>query len=254
MKISQKPVNEEERIKSLKELQILDTALENSYEEVTWLAAQVCEVPICLISLLDETRQWFKSRHGLNAESTSRDFAFCSHAILGRDIFEIEDSRIDERFADNPLVTGSPNVVFYAGTQLLTPNDLALGTLCVIDNKPKKLNEFQKKTLKILGNQVSHQFELRKNLHKLASAEATQAALAISVSYAHEINNPLTIAAVQLQLGKDSLDVEIYDRIKGSHDRISNAIVQIQETLKTTGIDLTDYIPNTSQSSKMIKI
>ena len=109
------PENESERLRLLRQLKILDTALEQSYDEVTRLAAEICQVPICLISLVDEERQWFKSRHGLDAEETPRELAFCAHAILGSDIFEVPDSRQDERFHDNPLVVNEPNVVFYAG-------------------------------------------------------------------------------------------------------------------------------------------
>lgn len=249
-----KPQNETERLESLKELQILDTELEKSYDDVTWLAAQICEVPVCLISLIDEDRQWFKSRYGFEKKSGAREHAFCAHAILGRELFEVEDSRKDERFFDNPFVINEPSVVFYAGTQLMAPNDLALGTLCVIDHKPKKLNEFQKKALQILGEQVSRQFEIRRSIQKLATAEATQAALALSVSYSHEVNNPLTIAAGYLEQAKQSIDPKVYQRIHEAHNRISETLKKIQDTIQKNGIQLTDGLNNQEIfNQKMIK-
>ncbi|MCF8059737.1 MAG: GAF domain-containing protein [Bacteriovoracaceae bacterium] len=244
------PENEEKRLRSLKELDILDTAIEASFDEITQLAAQICETPISLISLLDEERQWFKSRYGLEAESTPRDYAFCGHTILQNEIFEVNDSRENNNFKDNPLVTGAPNVIFYAGSPLLTPDNLALGTLCVIDNKPKKLNEFQKKSLKVLTKQVSIQFELRRSISKIASARANEGALAMAVSYSHEINNPLMIAMGLLSNQRNKMDPRDYEKISGAHSRIAEAVSKITKSLKENGIELEQY----SEKIKMLKL
>ena len=114
------PVNEAKRLEALFEYRVLDTAPESNFDELTELIARVLDVPIALVSLIDEKRQWFKSHHGLDASETPREYAFCGHAILDDELFVIEDSHIDERFKDNPLVTGDPHVRFYAGMPLIT--------------------------------------------------------------------------------------------------------------------------------------
>ncbi len=161
MKAAEKHPAEAERLASLDRLKILDTLPEKEFDDLTLIASHICGTPIGLVSLVDETRQWFKSKRGLDAPETSRDIAFCAHAILGDDLFIIPDSRIDERFSNNPLVTKDPYVVFYAGAPLISPDGYPIGTLCVIDHKPKTLNESQKACLKALANQVSKLLDLR---------------------------------------------------------------------------------------------
>ena len=154
MKYPAIPDNERERLKALQEYQILDTNTEKEFDRLTELASLICEVPISLVSLIDEKRQWFKSKIGLEISETHRDLAFCQYAILGTDIFEIEDATQDDRFKENELVTGNPNIRFYAGYPLIDPKGYSLGTLCVIDNKIKKLTEQQKSALKLLAEQA----------------------------------------------------------------------------------------------------
>lgn len=164
MKIPEIPLNERGRLKALNEYSILDTLPELEYDDITQLASQICGTSISTISLIDENRQWFKSKVGLGVNETTREISFCGHAIVEPDkIFTVKDSRLDERFQNNPLVIGEPHVIFYTGVPLISPSGFALGTLCVIDDQPKELNQGQLKSLKSLANQVVSLFELRKS-------------------------------------------------------------------------------------------
>ncbi|MFP9100065.1 ATP-binding protein [Flavobacterium sp. RHBU_24] len=157
------PAEEKNRLKELRSFDILDTLTEKDYEDITTLASIICDVPIALISLVDSDRQWFKSHRGLPIDETHRQYSFCSHAILTPDKpFIVEDSRLDDRFKDNPYVTGSPNIVFYAGIPLVSESGYGMGTVCIIDDKPHTLTPGQVNALQILAGQVMHLLELRK--------------------------------------------------------------------------------------------
>lgn len=162
MKKAPKPENDSLRLERLKSYHVLDTVAESIYDEIVQTAAAICNTQVALISLVDEDRQWFKAKLGLDVDQTPRDISFCGHAILEEDIFIIEDARKDERFSDNPFVTEDPHIRFYAGAQLKTPDGHNVGTLCVIDSEEKKLAEYQKLALKSLAKQVIGYFELRK--------------------------------------------------------------------------------------------
>ena len=164
------PTNEAERLAALKEYHILDTGTEQSYEDITILASHICKVPIAMISLVDETRQWFKSRVGLMEQQTSRDAAFCAHAILQNEPLIVRDATKDRRFADSTLVTGEPHIRFYAGFPLINPEGWALGTLCVVDRQPSRLSAEQLKTMQALSRQVMTLLELRRVSARLADA------------------------------------------------------------------------------------
>ncbi len=155
-------LNTESRLKALSDYAIMDTPPERELDEVVELASKICGKPISLISLLDSERQWFKAKVGLPINETPIDIAFCKHAIEEKDVFVVNDATKDARFAENPLVTGSPDIRFYAGTPLTTPEGQNIGTLCVIDNKPGDITPDQMDALRILGKQVIKNLELKK--------------------------------------------------------------------------------------------
>jgi hypothetical protein len=164
------PTREAARIEALRQYKILDTPSEQAYDDITALAAFICDVPIALISLVDSDRQWFKSKVGLKVDETSRDVSFCAHAILSESIMIVNDALCDERFGDNPLVTCAPKIRFYAGVPLKTPKGHSLGTFCVIDHQPRELSELQVRTLEALARQVVIQLELKRTSTQLADA------------------------------------------------------------------------------------
>jgi anti-sigma regulatory factor (Ser/Thr protein kinase) len=178
------PIDEPARLAALKRYRILDTDPEQAFDDLALLASQICGTPIALITLIDKDRQWFKSKVGLSVEETSRKVAFCAHAIAGGDIMVVPDTLTDERFRDNPFVTGEPHLRFYAGAPLITPDGHALGTLCVLDHVTRALTQPQLQALDALRRQVQAQLELRRNLDELKTAlaerdraEAEQAAV-----------------------------------------------------------------------------
>lgn len=167
-----KPKNEGRRLKVLWQYDVLDTVPEEVFDDLTDLAAHICDAPIALISLVDEDRQWFKSRVGLSLAETSRDISFCAHAILKSDLFVVPDATKDPRFKHNPLVTGKDHIRFYAGAPLVTADGYALGTLCVLDKKPRELRSEQQQALRVLAHHVVSQLELRRHARELADVRA----------------------------------------------------------------------------------
>lgn len=162
--------NEEERLEALRRYEILDTLPEKDFDDLTGLASQICGTPTALISLIDNDRQWFKSKVGFATTETSRETAFCAQAIRQHDLFIIRDTLHDKRFAGNPLVTSKPHIRFYAGAPLITPEGHALGTLCVLDRVPRELSAEQRQALLALGRQVMTQLELRRQSARLTQA------------------------------------------------------------------------------------
>ena len=175
------PQNEARRLEELRSFDVLDSRSEVEYDDVVSIASQICQVPIALISLIDEDRQWFKARVGLDVAETPRDLAFCAHAIMEADeVLVVEDASKDARFAQNPLVTHQPGIRFYAGAPLVTGDGLALGTLCVIDQKPRVLGTEQRQALRVLSRSVLNLIELRRANRRqretIAALETVQAA------------------------------------------------------------------------------
>lgn len=198
MKYPQIPENEIERLKELDSYHIIGEMEDFDYDFLTQMASQICETKISLISLITDKKQWFLSHNGVEAREAPKEFAFCAHAInRPEEVFIIEDSRKDERFYDNPLVTGDPNVIFYAGVPLVNEDGFALGTLCVIDNYPKKLNEQQIMSLKMLSRQVMKLLELRKRSSELDKTNAKLLKTTVLFNESQKINK---IGAWELDL------------------------------------------------------
>lgn len=160
MKTPDRPPDEAHRLSALDKLKLLDTAPEKRFDRLTRLAARTFDAPIALVSLVDHNRQWFKSRHGMETPETARDISFCGHAILREEPLVIENALNDERFVDNPLVTGTPNIRFYAGAPLHDRQGHRVGTLCVIDHKPRTFTQDDQTTLRDLADLVEREFGL----------------------------------------------------------------------------------------------
>ena len=197
----QKPTfhpRESERLESLKSYFVLDTDAEEEIDSLTHLASEICETPISLVSLVDNNRQWFKSKIGLEVNETSRDLAFCAHAINEtEDFFIIEDARKDNRFFDNPLVENAPFVIFYAGCVLRSDEYLPLGTLCVIDHTPRKLSDKQIRSLKTISRQIMNLLNYKKSLRiqdelRLQLFQKNQELESFASIAAHDLKSPLT--------------------------------------------------------------
>jgi signal transduction histidine kinase len=191
------PGNEKKRLESLYAYHILDTIPEKEYDSITKIAAQICNVPASLITLLDKDRQWFKSNFGFQIKETPRAISFCNYTILDPEkILVVPDLRTDERFANNPLVTGEPHAVFYAGAPLVTPGGVVLGSICVLDGKANDLNEDQKEALGALANQIITKLELHKKVHELtrirkALKEANNDLKNFALIVSHDMKTPL---------------------------------------------------------------
>ncbi|MDH5773612.1 MAG: GAF domain-containing sensor histidine kinase, partial [Nitrospirota bacterium] len=188
MQVAAIPDNEQARIQALLQYEILDTEAEAVYDDFVKLASYICHTPIALISLVDPTRQWFKAKVGCAAPETSRDMAFCAHAILQTDVLVVPDTLTDQRFVDNPLVTGDPHIRFYAGAPLLTPEGFAIGTLCAIDDEPRMLSLEQITALQALARQVVAQLELRRLTKELQQLVESKNKLFHIVS--HDLRSP----------------------------------------------------------------
>lgn len=235
------PANETDRLLALKEYSILDTLPEEDFEDITKIASEICQTPIALITLVDTDRQWFKSHRGLRVSETPREFAFCAHAINAPDkILTVKDARLDLRFEDNPLVTGYPNVIFYTGVPLNNPDGFALGTLCVIDNKPRELSAKQLDSLQALSNQVVKLLEFRKLNEKLRlsqeellrrNEDLEQFTYMISHDIKAPLNNVLGISTYLLEDHQEGLAEEPKEMLELIHSSTSGLVTFIDRVL-----------------------
>jgi len=243
-------LNEEERLAALRSYNILDTAEESDFDELTTLASAICQTPIALISLVDSNRQWFKSHIGLPASETPIEQSFCAHAIVSyNEIMVVDDAREDDRFADNPLVTGDPKIVFYAGVPLVNEDGFALGTLCVIDREKKHLNDAQTAALKVIAKQVVDKLELRRKIADLqiANQELRDANVFIqkfASTAAHDIKNPLS----SVLLTSQALKI----RLQKLQDEGCSRLIDLNITSTTRLIGLLDEMLDYSKDPSLL--
>ena len=206
------PKNEKKRLEVLWQYDVLDTVPERVFDDLTDLAALICEAPVALITLVDDKRQWFKSRVGATLTETTRDISFCAHAILQNKMLIVPDAANDVRFAKNPLVTGEPKIRFYAGAPLITPDGQALGTLCVLDKVPRTLRPEQQRALEILSSHVMTQLELRRRSSELARARAERESILVDLRQARtdlaQAKRQLASNQVQIRKGERALAVK----------------------------------------------
>lgn len=200
-----------QRLQALHRYQILDTEFEKEFDNLVKLASHICHTPMSLISFVAEDRQWFKAKLGVEARETPREFSLCDHTIRQQQLMEVKDASLDKRFCDNPLVKGTPAIRFYAGMPLTTPDGFNLGTLCVIDQKPRELSMEQKIALETLATQVVTQLELRVKLQLLHKEKQKIAeknrAVTESIRYAKRIQNAMLPREKKVQLYFDDFFV-----------------------------------------------
>ena len=262
------PKNEKERVAALEHYQILDTLPEGQFDEITQVAAHICGCPIATISIIADQRQWYKSKIGLDLVETPREVAFCAHTILDDKPLIVEDTRLDPRFFDNPVVSGGPGVRFYAGVPLTNADGLALGTLCVVDLKPRRLTDEQKIALEALGRHVITHLELRRTLLDRARAEAevqllnellerrvlertaelhraneelkvaNQAKTEFLTNMSHEIRTPLNgIIGMTDLMSQTRLDSEQKDFLETIHANGENLLAIVNDVLDFSKIE-----------------
>ena len=221
--------SESARLQDLIRLEVLDTADEAAFDEITQLASIICGTNISLISLIDNDRQWFKSKVGLGATETNRDIAFCSHAILQDEVFEVSDTLKDERFSDNPLVTDDPSIRFYAGAPLVTDNGHSIGTLCVIDQGPKTLTAEQTLALQTLAKQVISQLELRLHNRQLARMQKEQEQ--VLAMMAHDLRSPFNGILGLSRILHERSDSVTPERVQAMSSSILESSIKVYQLL-----------------------
>ncbi|MEI6522196.1 MAG: GAF domain-containing sensor histidine kinase [Bacteroidota bacterium] len=240
-----------ERLNSLRSYLVLDSESDKEIDCLTELASEICETPISLVSLVDSDRQWFKSKVGLQASETSRDIAFCAHAIVqSEEMFIIEDATKDDRFFDNPLVVNAPLVIFYAGVVLKSDTNYPLGTLCVIDNKPRKLNEKQIRALKTIARQIMNLLNYKKVLRiekelRVQLSQKNQELESFAAIAAHDLKSPLINIMSIINLFSKTYELQLeskgrvmLDLIEKSAKRLSLMIDGLLQFSKIDGISL----------------
>ncbi|WP_300376345.1 histidine kinase dimerization/phosphoacceptor domain -containing protein [Henriciella sp.] len=227
-----------QRLAALRRYDILDTPRESDFDEIVELAAAICETPISVVNLIDDERQWFKAETGLGARETPLETSICSHVILEADFVEIPDTHEDPRTCDNELCTPEDGLRFYAGALLKTSNGMPIGTLCVLDNKPRTLTPYQKRSLEILARRVMRELDLRLSLK-------TQATLRDEMD--HRVKNSLqTIASYvrvyQGQLQKNEEPSAVLDAVARRVEAVSALHEALHNTADTQHVQLGDFL------------
>jgi hypothetical protein len=244
MTIAPVPANESERLKVLYECSILDTLPEPGFDDLTSLASAIFDVPIALVTLVDIERQWFKSAVGLSVSQTPRAFSFCAHVIAEQKPIVIHNALEDLRTFNNPLVTGSPFIRFYAGIPLITHDGFGLGAFCIIDSKPREFNQVQVDVLAKLASQVVKQLEFRRSSRRLtkamAQSQARESLMSRLIQETHDNIQILDLDGNILETRDDGIST---DTIKGSpwcdqwKDRSHDVAVKALDRAKETGAE-----------------
>jgi len=233
------PANEQKRLQELYNLELLDTSYEEEFDEIVRIASKMCNAPMSVVTLLDSQRQWFKAKVGMEQDETGRDVSFCGHAIMGDGVMEIPNALDDERFYDNPLVTGAPSIRFYAGMPLVTQRGYKIGTLCVIDTVPRNLDEDQVESLQTLAKQVMRIIELRVKVRELN--ELTNIKNKIISIIGHDVRNPL--ASVKNILEMNAMGFfkgEDQDKfLKMASEQVDNTISMVSNLAEWGRLNLT---------------
>jgi signal transduction histidine kinase len=225
---------ERDRLAALHAYGVLDTPAESDFDDIAVLAAQLCRTPIAAVTLVDQDRQWFKARIGLEVGETAREDSFCARAMHGDEVMQVPDARLDPRFANNPLVTGEPGIVFYAGAPLVTSSGQILGSLCVIDHEPRILTPAECQGLRTLARHVIAQLELRQYARGLDAAnerlrDADRLKDEFVSRVTHELRTPLTSINGYLEMLADddlepSAGAEFLTRVRRNSDRLMTLV------------------------------
>ncbi|MCX7565997.1 GAF domain-containing protein [Sulfitobacter sp. F26169L] len=244
---AEKHPQQSDRLRSLERYGILDTPRESDYDQIVELASQICETPISVINIIDESRQWFKAEVGLGVRETPVETSICSHVILQDDFVEIPDTLADPRMADNPLCLDDPGLRFYAGARLIGSDGLPLGTLCVLDNHPRSLTDLQRKALRVLAKQVMKQFELQRALrneeilraemdHRIKnSLQATSSMIRLYLRNVEDETARDALSAVQRRIdGMSALHEQLQNSSASGRVEMNAYIDQLMESLRVT--------------------
>jgi two-component sensor histidine kinase len=250
---------EEYRLDALRRYAILDTPREADFDEVVRVTSAICNAPISVINLIDQGRQWFKAEVGLGVRETPIDSSICAHAILQSELFIIPDTTQDDRFCDNPLVTGDPRLRFYAGALLETPEGFPLGTVCVLDYKPRNLDQTQKDFLRLMAHQVMKLLELRRiaaaeHIARLKAEEVVKENETLMREGDHRLMNSLQLVQSLLALqSRSAASEETKTQLALASNRVL-AIATVHKQLHLTGsmeeVDIGDFLRRLCESLK----